>query len=95
MLQNKILVQYHYIPLNKFKIFKGKYITKNAKIYYKSTLSLPIYPDLSLKDQNYIIKKLKFFLNLMNRIAIGTANFNQKYGLIKSHVKKLVQIKDY
>ena len=25
----------------------------------------------------------------MNRIAIGTANFNQKYGLIKSHVKKI------
>ena len=64
MLQNRILVQYHYIPLNKFKIFKGKYITKNAKIYYKSTLSLPIYPDLSLKDQNYIIGKLKLFFKL-------------------------------
>ena len=64
MLQNKILVQYHYIPLNKFKIFKGNHITKKAKIYYETTLSLPIYPDLSLKDQNYIIKKLKFFFKL-------------------------------
>ena len=86
MLQNRILVQYHYIPLNKFKIFKGKYITKNAKIYYKSTLSLPIYPDLSLRSKLYNWK-IKTFLNLMNRIVIGTANFNQKYGLTKSSVK--------
>ena len=64
MLQNRILVQYHYIPLNKFKIFKENNITNKAKIYYETTLSLPIYPDLSLKDQNYIIKKLKFFFKL-------------------------------
>jgi dTDP-4-amino-4,6-dideoxygalactose transaminase len=64
MLTNNIILQYHYIPIYKFKNFKGKYINKNAEIYYKTCLSLPIYPHLSIKDHAYIVKKLKKFFNI-------------------------------
>ena len=63
MLKNKIILQYHYIPIYKFKVFKGKYLNKNSEIYYKSAISLPIYCGLSLKQQNYIAKKINFFFN--------------------------------
>ena len=61
MLKNKILLQYHYIPVYKFKIFKGKYINKNSEIYYKSAISLPIYYELKYNEQVYIAKKIKEF----------------------------------
>lgn len=61
MLKNKIILQYHYIPIYQFKVYKGNAIKKNSETYYKNTLSLPIYHSLSLKDQNYIIEKIKSF----------------------------------
>ena len=63
MLKNKIMLQYHYIPIYKFSIFKDKYLSKNSKVYYNSSVSLPIYCKLSLKEQNYIIRKIKEFFN--------------------------------
>lgn len=56
-----IFVQYHYIPIYKFKIFKDKYFGNNSEIYYNTSLSIPIYFGLKLKDQNYIIKLIKLF----------------------------------
>ena len=61
MLRNNIFLQYHYIPIYKFDVFKGKYIGENAEIYYKSTVSLPIFYGLKKEQQNYIIKKLISF----------------------------------
>lgn len=61
MLKNKILLQYHYIPVYRFKIFRGKYINKNSEIYYKSAISLPIYYGLKYNEQVYITKKIKEF----------------------------------
>ncbi len=61
MKKNGVMLQYHYIPLYKFQNFKGKYISKNAEIYYKTTFSLPIFYQLSNKNQNYIIKLLREF----------------------------------
>lgn len=64
MLKNKIVLQFHYIPLYKFKIFKDKYSGKNAEHYYGTTISLPIYYGLTLKEHNLVINKLKsFFIN--------------------------------
>lgn len=63
MLGKGIYLQYHYIPIYKFKSFKGKYLSKNAEIYYNSTFSLPIYYKLSSKEQIYIIDKLKNYFN--------------------------------
>ena len=63
MKKKKIMVQYHYIPIYKFSNFSGKYIGKNAEIYFKSTVSLPIYYELSRAKQNYVINKLKEFFS--------------------------------
>jgi dTDP-4-amino-4,6-dideoxygalactose transaminase len=73
MLENKITCQYHYKPIFLFKkIFKQKFIKKDFKgaiVYYKNTISLPIFPDLSKKDQIFIIKIIKYLLqNRSNRI---------------------------
>ena len=61
MMKNKILTQQHYKPVYKFKNFKGKYVSRNAEIYYNSTVSLPIFYQLSSKEQNYIISKVNSF----------------------------------
>lgn len=63
MLKNKVLLQYHYIPIYKFKIFHGKYINKNSETYYSSAVSLPIYYGITYKEQVYIAKKIKEFFN--------------------------------
>ena len=61
LLKKKIYFQYHYIPIYKFKIFKGKYIGKNAENFYNNTLSIPIYYSLSKSNQNFIIRSLKSY----------------------------------
>lgn len=77
MLENKITCQYHYKPIFLFKkIFKQKFTKKDFKgaiAYYKNTISLPIFPDLSKKDQIFIIKIIKYLLqNGSNRIIKST-----------------------
>ena len=63
MKRKNILVQNHYIPINKFSIEKKKSLYKNAEIYYNSSLSIPIYVNLNLKQQKYIVNCMeKFFL---------------------------------
>lgn len=64
MLKNKIILQYHYIPIYKFKVYEGFAVKKNSEIYYKNTLSLPIYHSLSFKEQSYIISKISSFFCL-------------------------------
>ena len=59
MKKNKINLMYHYIPLYKYKSFKGKYIKSESEKYYLSCFSLPIYYSLSIKKRNYIISKIK------------------------------------
>ena len=61
MLKKKIVVQYHYIPIYKFKIFKDKYSTINTNSFYKTAISLPIYYDLNKEKQKYISKCIKNF----------------------------------
>jgi dTDP-4-amino-4,6-dideoxygalactose transaminase len=61
MLKKNIMIQYHYIPIYKFKIFKDKYYGINSEIYYRSSVSLPIYFGLRLKEQKYIIESIKKF----------------------------------
>jgi dTDP-4-amino-4,6-dideoxygalactose transaminase len=73
MLVNKIICQYHYKPIFLFKkIFNQKFIKKDFKgaiAYYKNTVSLPIFPHLSKKNQILIIKIIKnLFQNRSNRV---------------------------
>ncbi len=59
-------VQVHYIPVHYHPYYQklgyqtGAY--PNSESYYNSAISLPIYPDLSRKDQDFVIEKLKEIL---------------------------------
>jgi dTDP-4-amino-4,6-dideoxygalactose transaminase len=64
--KNKIICQYHYIPIYKFKLFNKKInlnFYKGAEFYYRNTISLPIFYNLNSSFQRKIINKIKFFLN--------------------------------
>jgi dTDP-4-amino-4,6-dideoxygalactose transaminase len=56
-------VNIHYIPIHlqpyyaRFGFKVGDF--PNAEAYYSRTLSLPLYPDLSEDDQDYVIATLK------------------------------------
>ena len=58
MLNRKISLQFHYIPIYKFSIFKDKYNLPNSEKYYNQTVSIPIYYSLTKKEQNYVIKNI-------------------------------------
>ena len=62
--KNKILAQYHYIPIYRFSVF-GKKISynkfPNSEYYFNNNLSLPLFYGLNLKKQNYILEKLSLF----------------------------------
>ena len=54
-----IYAQYHYIPIYKFKIFENKTKLKNTEVFYKTSLSLPVYFNLKIKDVKRITNYLK------------------------------------
>jgi dTDP-4-amino-4,6-dideoxygalactose transaminase len=60
LMKKKINAQYHYIPIYRFSNFKKKnhFKKKGSEEFYKKTLSLPIYYNLSKKKQEYVIKTL-------------------------------------
>jgi dTDP-4-amino-4,6-dideoxygalactose transaminase len=64
MQKNNINLQYHYIPIYKFKVFKDKYIKGQNEKYFNSTVSLPVYVDLTFKQINFILSKLNIFFKL-------------------------------
>ena len=61
--EKNILVNLHYIPvyLHPYyqKIGFNKGYCPNAEVFYKSAISIPIFPRLSLKDQSYIVNEIK------------------------------------
>lgn len=62
--KNNIISQYHYIPINKLKVFNSKNLKlKSSNIYYMTTLSIPIYQKLNRNVQNFIIKKIQEFFD--------------------------------
>ena len=65
--QNSIFCQVHYIPVYLHPYYKSlgykKGICPNCEEFYDRILSLPIYPELSNKDQKKIIKKIEYFFN--------------------------------
>ena len=52
-----ITTQVHYIPVNKQPYYKGTAL-ENSENYYKECLSLPIYVDLTMKEQDTVINNL-------------------------------------
>ena len=67
MLKKNIVLQYHYIPIYKFKIFNSKQTLENSELYYKSAVSLPIYFKLKNSEINYIVRNLHNFLRFYSR----------------------------
>jgi UDP-4-amino-4,6-dideoxy-L-N-acetyl-beta-L-altrosamine transaminase len=62
---NNIFFQYHYIPIYRFLLFNRRIdlkFYKGAETYYKSTISLPIFYNLTGAKQKMIIQKfISFF----------------------------------
>ena len=56
-------VNLHYIPVYKHPYYKKigfeDQYCENAEDYYKSAISIPIYPDLSSKEQDYVVMTIK------------------------------------
>ncbi len=67
MREKNIGLQLHYIPINKQPYYKslgyGNEITPNMDKYYKECFSLPMYPKMTDKEQEYVIKSLFEVLN--------------------------------
>jgi len=64
MLKNNVILQYHYIPIYKFKIFNKREKLKGAENYYQSIVSLPIFYKLSERQVDYIVNQLDSFFKL-------------------------------
>lgn len=62
MRENNIGLQLHYIPINKQPYYKnlgfGNETTPVMDEYYKKAISLPIYPNLTHEEQNYVCEKI-------------------------------------
>jgi UDP-4-amino-4,6-dideoxy-L-N-acetyl-beta-L-altrosamine transaminase len=62
MKENNIGLQLHYIPINKQPYYKnlgfGDEITPVMDEYYKKAISLPVYPNLSQDEQQYVCESM-------------------------------------
>jgi UDP-4-amino-4,6-dideoxy-N-acetyl-beta-L-altrosamine transaminase len=63
---NNILAQIHYIPVHTLPYYKNigydEANLQNAENYYSKCISLPMYPTLTDKEQEYVIEKVLMFL---------------------------------
>ena len=67
--QKKIGSAVHYRSVTEMSNYKKLFNWKNYHFpnsYYvgSNTISLPLYPDLSIKNQNYIISQVQSFFNV-------------------------------
>jgi UDP-4-amino-4,6-dideoxy-N-acetyl-beta-L-altrosamine transaminase len=64
---HNIFTQIHYIPVHTLPYYKdigyGSVVLKNAESYYSKCISLPMYPTLTLEEQNFVIDKVLEFVN--------------------------------
>ncbi|CAM3551755.1 UDP-4-amino-4,6-dideoxy-N-acetyl-beta-L-altrosamine transaminase [Arcobacter aquimarinus] len=62
MREKNIGLQYHYIPINKQPYYKklgyGNELTPVMDKYYEQAISLPIYPNFSQDEQNYVYQSI-------------------------------------
>lgn len=66
LMKKDIFCQVHYIPVYMHPYYKNlgykKGLCKNAERFYERIISLPIYPELTKKEQNKVIKEIEGFL---------------------------------
>ena len=62
-----ILVQIHYVPVHTMPYYKNIGYTNagliHAEKYYSRCISLPMYPTLSNKEQDFVIEQVNHFIN--------------------------------
>ena len=67
LLANNILAQIHYIPIHYLPYYKrigyGEALLSNAEKFYNNCISLPMYPSLTDKEQEFVIEKVLKFVN--------------------------------
>ena len=73
--KSKINVNIHYIPIYKHLFYEKNFrFNKNdfseSEKYYETAISLPIFPGLKDKDQNYIITRIKQFFIKQKKIKL-------------------------
>ena len=65
--ENKIFAQIHYIPCHLMPYYKllgwKEGDLPNSESYYKGCISLPMYPTLSFKEQNFVMELINNFYN--------------------------------
>ena len=80
--KNKILSQFHYTPIYKFKICKGlKKDFYGSEQYYKNGLSLPIFSDYTNKEQNMVLNKIKNYFDKYKKL-----NKDKKLNILKNKI---------
>ena len=62
MKKKNIILQYHYIPIYKFSIFKEKLSLPGAEEHFQNNISLPIHYKMSMRDVDYVIQTIKLFI---------------------------------
>ena len=66
--ENKIFAQIHYIPVHLMPYYKRfgwkRGDMPNAEKYYEQCISLPMYPTLSLEEQEYVIEIINKFYSV-------------------------------
>ena len=62
-----IYAQIHYIPVHTLPYYEeigyGRADLTNAENYYKKCISLPMYPTLTVEEQEFVIEKVLEFVN--------------------------------
>jgi UDP-4-amino-4,6-dideoxy-N-acetyl-beta-L-altrosamine transaminase len=66
---NKIYAQIHYIPVHRLPYYKKIGYNVDADLskaedYYSKCISLPMYPTLTIEEQDFVIKKTLEFINV-------------------------------
>ena len=67
LLKKKIRTQVHYIPVHKqpyYQMRYGKFTLSGCEAYYSRCLSLPLWPDMTLEDVDFVVEKLADILGV-------------------------------
>ena len=64
LLNNGIAVNLHYIPVYKHPYFDLDFSLDEAEEYYKTAISLPIFPTIKLKELEDVVCKLKNYFSM-------------------------------
>jgi len=66
--EHQIFAQIHYIPIHTLPYYReigyGDATLTNAEEYYSKCMSLPMYPTLTKKEQNFVIDRILEFVSL-------------------------------